>query len=89
MLAAGERILMATSTTPKSASSTGYVLMGAILVVIGAVVMYSAATNPPHADESGSWLIGVLVGAVGGSILLVGLVAKGVALGVDEHRRSL
>lgn len=88
MLSAGERSPMTTPTTPKSADSTGYVLMGAILMVIAVAVLFGAVSGPPHADVSAAWVIGLLVGTVGGSILLVGLIAKGVALGMDEHRRS-
>ena len=80
---------MNTSTTPQGVSSTGYVFLGTVVCLIGAAIVLSAYGVDDSTLGQFALIVGVAIGVVGVALLLIGLIAKGVALGMEEHRRSL
>lgn len=80
---------MTTSTTPLGISSTGYIFLGSLLCLIGFMVVVGVTAGAGFDGMPPSALLGFLLGAVGSLLVLIGVVAKGVALGIEEHRRSL
>ncbi|UYM07251.1 hypothetical protein [Solicola gregarius] len=80
---------MSTPTTPQGVTSTGYVFLGTALCLVGFAITFAGVLGSDGFDAaSPTGVLGCIVGVAGSALLLVGVIAKGVALGMEEHRRS-
>lgn len=58
---------------------SGYILVGWVVGLVGGLVLRNA-------DESGGLIVGTLIVSIGTIMLLVGIVAQGVAVGIRSTR---
>ncbi|MBD8870440.1 hypothetical protein [Nocardioides donggukensis] len=60
-------------------SPSGYILVGWVVGLVGGLVL-------GNADERSSVIMGALIASIGSIMLLVGIVAQGVAIGIRSTR---
>lgn len=74
----------------QSPVSTGLLFVGAIAIVIGILAGLPILTDGAGSRHEETYpllaLLSLALGALGSAVLLVGLIAKGVALGIAESR---
>jgi hypothetical protein len=76
-----------TDSTGYITDSTGYIVVGLMLSLIGGAMLGGWMANAE--TQAGLGVAGWILSVIGAIVLAIGVIAKGVKLGMREHRHQL